>query len=151
MSDLRQKLVSKQVDTIEANHKRHGYTAPIQATKTKTVSEIILSNPTYYLNTGEGWGGNMDLAELQTWYFVENPHAELQTFYDVLKKLEKGDVVHLNDGITVQKHKQFDEMLLPELPTEGGDACTHPNKYINSAGGVAFWVCPSCGKDLGNA
>lgn len=29
--------------------------------------------------------------------------------------------------------------------------CLHKEKYINEAGGVKFWVCPSCKKDLGDA
>lgn len=29
--------------------------------------------------------------------------------------------------------------------------CKHEEKYINQAGGILFWVCPFCKKDLGNA
>ena len=31
------------------------------------------------------------------------------------------------------------------------NGCKHENRYINEAGGVRFWVCPKCKKDLGNA
>jgi hypothetical protein len=30
-------------------------------------------------------------------------------------------------------------------------SCWHPNKYINKVFTTAFWVCPDCKKDLGNA
>lgn len=30
--------------------------------------------------------------------------------------------------------------------------CTHPNKYINKISNrLAFWICPDCGADLGDA
>lgn len=38
----------------------------------------------------------------------------------------------------------------PPLPKNSGE-CQHQNKYINQAGGIRFWVCPACKKDLGNA
>lgn len=38
------------------------------------------------------------------------------------------------------------EWSVPPTPS-----CWHPNKYINKIFTTAFWVCPDCKKDLGNA
>jgi hypothetical protein len=34
---------------------------------------------------------------------------------------------------------------------ETPSGCDHKGKYINQAGGIRFWVCPKCKKDLGDA
>lgn len=44
----------------------------------------------------------------------------------------------------------------PKIPSSyskenNSSNCKHKNKYINQAGGIRFWVCPSCKKDLGDA
>jgi hypothetical protein len=39
---------------------------------------------------------------------------------------------------------------LKDADTKSSTGCKHKNKYVNSAAGVSFWVCPDCLMDLGD-
>ena len=119
------------------------------------IKNIYKKNPIYFLNTNDGWKGNLAFDEFQMWYFIENPQADMETFYNVLEKLESGKIVHLNDNQSVQKsgnnnitYTHKDSGKLPDLPKN--TKCLHTNKYINSAGGVKFYYCKDCKTDLGD-
>jgi hypothetical protein len=43
-------------------------------------------------------------------------------------------------------HKFMDDGLIELAPS-----CSHPKKYVNRATLKAFWVCPDCKADLGDA
>lgn len=102
-------------------------------------------------------------------FYVFTRNGINKTFTEVLNDLRNGYMIHGEDydfdwnmGVDVYKGKLFIEPIgrvqrsVPQQQSfKGFDPasgyCSHPNKYINSAGGTKFWVCPSCKRDLGDA
>lgn len=84
-------------------------------------------------------------------------------FSDLKKKLDSGFAVmgdhqewDWNMGANVYKGRlTITRYIPPKIPSyakkENSSGCDHQGKYINQAGGVRFWVCPKCKKDLGDA
>lgn len=84
-------------------------------------------------------------------------------FSDLKKKLDSGFAVmgdhqewDWNMGANVYKGRlTITRYIPPKIPSyakkEKSSGCDHQGKYINQAGGVRFWVCPKCKKDLGDA
>lgn len=86
-------------------------------------------------------------------------------FVDIKHKLDKGEILQgteLNrdwfgnntstQKFTLRNNKvklSYGIQVSQKEPTT--TACRHENKYVNQAGGIKFWVCPNCKKDLGDA
>lgn len=84
-------------------------------------------------------------------------------FSDLKKKLDAGYAVmgdnmewdwgggyNINKGkITITKSWKANPNNTSKKENERG--CSHKNKYINQAGGIKFWFCRDCKKDLGDA
>jgi hypothetical protein len=98
-------------------------------------------------------------------FYIFTRNGINKSFSDVLHDLRNGHLVQGEDydfdwnvGGDIYKGKLFIEPIgrVQKSASSGGasssdNQCRHPNKYINSAGGVKFWVCPCCKKDMGNA
>jgi hypothetical protein len=99
-------------------------------------------------------------------FYVFNRHGINKSFTEVVNDLRNGHLIHGEDydfdwnlGVDIYKGKLFIEPIgrvqkssPPQqemFKREYG--CSHPRKYINSAGGVRFYVCPDCKRDLGDA
>jgi hypothetical protein len=110
------------------------------------------------------WDGTTEVLTEQELHdfilFCLNPSA--QSFEKILSDLNKGMTVtesyydfDWNMGTSVYKgNVKFKKISLsqsipPKIPSTG--KCKHEGKYVNSAGGFKFWVCPTCKKDLGDA
>lgn len=87
-----------------------------------------------------------------------------KSFSDMLHDLRNGYLIHGEDydfdwdmGVDVYKGKLFIEPIGRvlkggHLPTPNTTTpCAHKDKYINVAGGVKFWFCRLCKRDLGDA
>jgi hypothetical protein len=115
-------------------------------------------------------GRTRDVTEQKLYEFYLFSHNGItRPFSDILHDLRNGKLIQGEDydfdwklGIEVHKGKLFIEPIgrvqksAPSQSSSKGSnssdsQCRHPNKYVNSAGGVRFWVCPSCKKDMGNA
>lgn len=96
-------------------------------------------------------------------FYIFNTHGITQPFEDMVRMLDQGQVVTGEDtefdwdmGCTVYKGvlKIKATSGLPKgailAPPVIKTGCSHPNKYINTAGFSKFWVCPDCKKDLGD-
>lgn len=84
-------------------------------------------------------------------------------FSDLKKKLDAGYAVmgdhmewdwgggyNINKGrITITKSWKANSNNISKKENEL--RCSHKNKYINQAGGIKFWFCRDCKKDLGDA
>lgn len=99
-------------------------------------------------------------------FYIFTRNGITKPFSDVLHDLRNGQLVQGEDydfdwnlGGDIYKGKLFIEPIgrvqksASSQPSSNSsdNQCRHPNKYVNSAGGVKFWVCPSCKKDMGNA
>lgn len=97
-------------------------------------------------------------------FYIFNTHNIFDSFEDILKQLDDGNTVLGDDnefdwdmGSNVYQGKvkitkyMFKGMKMNHLPPPVPKSCDHKGKYVNSAGGVKFWYCPSCKKDLGDA
>lgn len=82
------------------------------------------------------------------------------SFEKIMSELKRGNVVTesyyefdwtLGTNIFkgVVKFKKIKNDIPPKITTD--NSCRHNGKYVNSAGGARFWVCPTCKKDLGDA
>lgn len=97
-------------------------------------------------------------------FFIFNDLNIDEDFSDIKKRLDSGFAV-IGDhqeydwqmAVNVYKGKlSITRYIPPKIPNswtkqEKSTDCAHDGKYINQAGGVRFWVCPKCKKDLGNA
>jgi hypothetical protein len=95
-------------------------------------------------------------------FFVFSEHGLGYDFEEFMNKLDKGYVVSAEDNaydygsqsyryqgnILINKKKQTKSEAPPEHKHLD---CKHTDKYVNSAGGVKFYVCPKCKQDLGDA
>jgi hypothetical protein len=85
-------------------------------------------------------------------------------FSDLKKRLDSGyavmgDHMEWDWGLGCNNYKgriTITRITPPKIPKATlqpfqSGACDHKGKYINQAGGVRFWVCPKCKKDLGDA
>jgi hypothetical protein len=109
------------------------------------------------------WDGTTELLTEQELHdfilFCLTPHSRIQ-FDQALVDLKKGFTLteayydfDWSMGTSVYKGnvyiKKVNPSFPPKIPSTGG--CKHEGKYVNSAGGFKFWVCPTCKKDLGDA
>lgn len=96
-------------------------------------------------------------------FFIFNDLNIAGDFTDLKKRLDSGYAVmgdyqewdwgggyHINKGkLTITKS------WVPKpngvTKKESDTNCKHKNKYINQAGGIKFWFCKDCKKDLGDA
>lgn len=113
--------------------------------KKKTISQIILEDPTYNLDIDGEDSVKLSFTELKAWYLVEFPQASIDDFDQVVFKLEEARSVQLGNGFSIQKISNS----LPPLPTED-TGCKHEHTFINHAGGVKFKQCSNCKADLGD-
>ena len=111
----------------------------------KTISQIILEDPTYTLDVDGKESMSLTFTELKAWYLVEFPQASIDDFDELVFKLEQARSVQLGNGFSVQKVG----MKLPPIPTDD-NVCKHENTFINHAGGIKFKQCSKCKKDLGD-
>ena len=105
-----------------------------------------------------------ELTTQDLWeFFILLEHGIQGSFESFLDRLEKGEEIVAKDsyydwalgtsiykGQSVVKKIKTTPKVTPKVQTTS-TSCAHSNKYINQAGGVKFWVCPLCKKDLGNA
>lgn len=99
-------------------------------------------------------------------FYIFSTTGITKSFSELLNDLRNGHLIVAEDndfdwnmGSNVYKGKLYIEPIggiKPQL-TQSVDmfkreyGCSHPRKYVNSAGGVKFYVCPDCLADLGNA
>jgi hypothetical protein len=113
--------------------------------------------------TSTGRTNELTTQELYEFY-IFNTHNIYDSFEDVLKRLDAGDTVLGDDnefdftiGTEVYNGQLKITKSIPKglkmntLPPPVPNSCDHRDKYINSAGGVRFYVCPKCKRDLGDA
>lgn len=120
---------------------------------TKKVYEMFFSD-----------GKKEELTEQGLWeFFILLEHGITCSFEAFVDRLNKGEEIVAKDSYydwalgtsvykgqsVIKKIKQV-QKTIPKVHTTP-TTCTHSAKYINQAGGIKFWVCPSCKKDLGNA
>jgi len=111
---------------------------------------------------------NNNTSELTTQelyeFYIFNTHNIYESFEDVLKKLDAGYTVIGDDndfdwtlGSNVyQGQVKISKILFrgispSHIPPPIPKGCDHKGAYINSAGGIKFYVCPKCKADLGDA
>ncbi len=96
-------------------------------------------------------------------YFIFNDTGIDGEFVDLKVRLDRGESVvgdycewDWNLGtnayrgrITITRSNKAN--MSHHVVNSDNSKCRHPNKYINEAGGVKFYVCPQCKADLGNA
>lgn len=97
-------------------------------------------------------------------FYIFNDHNIDMSFEQILSELEKGFTLvgddqyfdfalgtHLYKGrLTIKKCRPDNKIQNNSIEKLVTAECQHQNKYINHAGGIRFWVCPVCKKDLGN-
>lgn len=107
--------------------------------------------------------GVIDYLTTQALYefFMLEEHKLLCTFSELLKQLDRGDIVYAEQW-TFNWHSSTndyegaivitrpDATKVAAVPSVIG-GCLHKDKYVNNAGGTKFWYCRSCKKDLGDA
>jgi hypothetical protein len=99
-------------------------------------------------------------------FFLLSGTGIVGDFSDLKKRLDSGYAVtgdHMewdwNLGTSIYKGKLIITRITPpKVPVKlsndkksNESKCKHEGKYVNQAGGIRFWVCPSCKKDLGDA
>jgi hypothetical protein len=100
-------------------------------------------------------------------FYVFTRNGINKSFSDMLHDLRNGQLIHGEDydydwnlGVDVYKGKLFIEPIgrvqkytqdYTSSKNSSSGQCSHSDKYVNSAGGIKFWVCRSCKKDLGDA
>ena len=96
-------------------------------------------------------------------FYIFHTHNINEDFTAILKRLDSGDTVLGDDiefdftmGNDIYKGQIKITKFIPhglkinELPPPVPKYCSHKNKYINTAGGKKFYVCPNCKADLGD-
>lgn len=96
-------------------------------------------------------------------FFMLEEHKLLCTFNELKKKLDNGDTVYAEDwkynwgsgtheyeGAIVLSNPTSKGIAVAK-PTSTSGYCDHKDKYVNSAGGIRFWFCRSCRRDIGDA
>lgn len=119
----------------------------------------------YELRYDDGTTANLTAMELYEYYLLHE-HGILDSFERLKLRLDSGEEIsasHYNYDFTIganiykgkvrfKNNRAIDKSKLNNFaPVPSVISCKHDKKYINEAGGVKFWVCPSCKKDLGNA
>jgi hypothetical protein len=112
--------------------------------------------------SASGYTNELTTQELYDFY-IFNTHNIFDSFEDIIKQLDNGDTIIGDDnefdwdmGANVYQGKVkitknvFKGMKVNHLPPPVPKTCDHKDKYINRAGGVRFYFCPSCRKDLGD-
>lgn len=92
-------------------------------------------------------------------FFIFNGNNFIGNFDEFKKKLDNGQCVVMDVkewdwgmGCNINKGKiKIIRTMKTILNKISSLECKHENKYINQAGGIRFWVCPKCKKDLGDA
>lgn len=120
------------------------------------------SDPCYELIYPDGRKVNKTMQALAEFY-VFSEHKLTYTFDEFIDRLEKGYVVSAEDNsydYGAQSYVYHGNILINKIkktkanPSTPPDhrhlTCDHKDKYVNSAGGVKFWVCPRCKSDLGS-
>jgi restriction endonuclease S subunit len=118
----------------------------------------------YELRYEDGTVVNLTAMELYEYYLLHE-HGILDSFERLKLRLDGGEEINASHyvydfsiGGNVYrgkvKFKNFNAIkkntttIKQDIPNV---ICRHENKYVNQAGGIKFWVCPTCKKDLGNA
>jgi hypothetical protein len=109
-----------------------------------------------------------DLTEQELYeFFVFTKNGITKSFVELLNDLRNGKIVHGEDyefdydlgadiyrgSLNVEcigKVQKYTQDYTSSKSSSSGQ-CSHSDKYVNSAGGIKFWVCRSCKKDLGDA
>lgn len=96
-------------------------------------------------------------------FFIFNDLSITGDFADLKKRLDSGYAViadHMEwdwgGGFNINRGKLTITKSWVSKPNgvnkkESDTNCKHKNKYINQAGGIKFWFCKDCKKDLGDA
>jgi hypothetical protein len=111
--------------------------------------------------------GNIEsLTTQELWeFFLMQEHSITGTFQQLKARLDKGEEITAQDtrydwtlqtsiyvgNVLIKKIKPLVQKTTQPATTATPTTCLHQGKYVNQAGGVKFWVCPLCKKDLGNA
>lgn len=98
----------------------------------------------YTLKYPSGYEEDLTEDELWSWYMFRQPRGF--TWFSMKDELRSVGHVVDPEGEIVITYKLHRKSQPIDIVT-----CMHKNKYKNSAGGTAFWFCPTCRKDLGNA
>ena len=114
----------------------------------------------YY--TASGNSNEFTTQELYEFY-IFNTHNIYDSFEDIIKRLDAGDTIIGDDndfdwtlGSNVYQGQVKITKLAPkgmrisQVPPPIPTGCDHKGKYINTAGGIKFYVCPKCKADLGD-
>jgi hypothetical protein len=117
----------------------------------------------YRLKYSSNGGSDFVTAHALYEFFMLEEHKLLMTFSELLKQLDRGDVVYAEQwvynwtsgtneyegAIVLSKPSAKSAELPPPIPTQAG-YCSHKDKYVNEAGGTKFWFFRICKKDLGD-
>jgi hypothetical protein len=111
--------------------------------------------------------GNIEsLTTQELWeFFLMQEHSITGTFKQLKARLDKGEEITAQDtrydwtlqtsiyvgNVLIKRIKPLVQKTTQPTTTATPTTCLHQGKYVNQAGGVKFWVCPLCKKDLGNA
>jgi hypothetical protein len=111
--------------------------------------------------------GNIEsLTTQELWeFFLMQEHSITGTFQQLKARLDKGEEITAQDtrydwtlqtsiyvgNVLIKRIKPLVQKTTQPATTATPTTCLHQGKYVNQAGGVKFWVCPLCKKDLGNA
>ena len=110
-----------------------------------------------------GYVNELTTQELYDFYYFQS-HNMTDSFEDIIKQLDAGNTVigddndfdwdmgcNIYQGIIKISKIEFKGMKVNHLPPPIPKTCDHKDKYVNTAGGIKFWVCKLCKKDLGDA
>ena len=98
--------------------------------------EFLVKNP-------YGYEDEMTTNELWQWFLYNQPDE--WKWFDFLDKIRVDGELALTNGALVRH-------LFSKKDTSNLKVCRHEKKYINVLSNtLKFWVCPECGKDLGDA
>jgi restriction endonuclease S subunit len=118
----------------------------------------------YELKYEDGTVVNLTAMELYEYYLLHE-HGILDSYERLKLRLDGGEeitashyVYDFSIGANIYKGKvKFKNFNATKKSTTVSKQsipdviCKHENKYINQAGGIKFWICPKCKKDLGDA
>lgn len=97
-------------------------------------------------------------------FYIFNEHNIPLDFQQLTSQLDAGYAITGDDTdfdfsscsyvykgkLILSKHHSKDQIKTAVTNIKVSNECKHEKKYINQAGGIRFWVCPVCKKDLGN-